>query len=241
VVADQIIKIFIASSSELEADRNEFRAFIADENTHLNPSGIFLEVICWENFPNAITEDGLQAAYNDALCQCDMAVFLIFSKVGKYTAQEFDVALNAFDASKKPRIWTYFKNDALYPESIKEDEIKSLFDFKQKIRDLNHYRTKYVNIYDLKYQFKNQLDYIYPELFTPLRPAPAPKAEDAPPVIRDQRNSFNELLTQRLFDAIKDKSDRAKEFIEGAEMNWKDILKIVTSQLCGPCSFYVFP
>jgi hypothetical protein len=220
-MANQTIKIFIASSSELEADRDDFRIFIADENARLNPSGIFLEVVCWENFSNALAEDGLQAAYNEALCKCDMAVFLIFSKVGKYTGQEFDVAVNAFNSAKKPKIWTYFKNEALYPESIKEEEIATLFAFKQKVRDLKHYRTKYVNIYDLKYQFKIQLDLNYPDLFAPAKTIPvntAPVATE-PATPGNLKNSFNEVLTLRLFEAIKDKCDKASELVEGAEMN----------------------
>jgi hypothetical protein len=220
-MASQTIKIFIASSSELEADRNDFRIFIVDENARLNPSGIFLEVVCWENFSNAMSHDGLQAAYNEALCKCDMAVFLIFSKVGKFTAQEFDVAVQAYNSAKKPKIWTYFKNEALYPESIKEDEIATLFAFKQTVRDLKHYRTKYVNIYDLKYQFKIQLDLNYPDLFAPSKTIPVTSipvaTESAAP--GSLKNSFNDVLTLRLFEAIKDKCDKAHELVEGAEMN----------------------
>ena len=217
----QTIRIFLASSSELKADREQFKLFISDENARLNASGVFLEVVGYENFPNAISEAGLQAEYNKALCACDMAVFLLFSKVGTFTDQEFDAAIAAFKTNQRPKIWTYFKNEALYPETMKEDDIKSLFAFKRKLKELMHYRTAYNNIDHLKYQFKIELDYKYPSLFAPAQ-AVAIIAEDGPRsevVNTELKRAYNEILSFRLFEAIRDKNDRAKELFDIAEMN----------------------
>ncbi|GGH18001.1 hypothetical protein [Mucilaginibacter phyllosphaerae] len=181
---------------------------------------IFLEVVGYENFPNAISNTGLQAEYNKALCACDMAVFLVFSKVGTFTNQEFDAAMAAFKNKQSPQIWTYFKNEALYPESIREEDIRSLFAFKKKLKDLMHYRTAYNNIDHLKYQFKVELDHKYPSLFAP---APEKHAEEEGPkseiVDTASKRAYNEVLSFRLFEAIRDKNDRAKELFEIAEMN----------------------
>ncbi|RYU91638.1 hypothetical protein EWM62_06780 [Mucilaginibacter terrigena] len=221
-MAGQTIRIFLASSIELKTDREQFKIFIADENARLNSSDIFLEVVGFENFSNAISDAGLQAEYNKALCACDMAVFLIFSKVGVFTDQEFDAAMAAFKKNNAPKIWTYFKNEALYPELIKEEDIRSLFAFKKKLKDLMHYRTSYNNIDHLKYQFKVELDNKYPTLFANVQTAVVDPAESGPRsevVNTETKRAYNEILSFRLFEAIRDKNERAKELFEIAEMN----------------------
>ena len=52
-MADQTIKIFLASSIELKEDRDEFRKFISGQNDRLQKQGIYLEIIQWENFLDA--------------------------------------------------------------------------------------------------------------------------------------------------------------------------------------------
>jgi hypothetical protein len=219
-MAGQTIRIFLASSSELKADREQFKLFISDENVRLNPLDVFLEVVGYENFPNAISDEGLQAEYNKALCACDMAVFLVFSKVGNFTDQEFDAAMASFRSNHTPRIWTYFKNEALYPESMKEEDIRSLFAFKRKLKDLMHYRTAYNNIDHLKYQFKIELEHKYPTLFTPVQiDADADDGPRSEVVNTELKRAYNEILSFRLFEAIRDKNERARELFEIAEMN----------------------
>lgn len=44
------IRIFIASSSELKEDREEFRNFISRENDRLITKGIYLKLEQWEYF-----------------------------------------------------------------------------------------------------------------------------------------------------------------------------------------------
>ncbi len=107
------IKIFIASSSELKEDRDQFRNFISEENIRLHRTGIFLETVYWENFLDAISDTRLQSEYNLAISECDIVLCLFFTKVGKYTAEEFDTAYQIFKDKGKPKIWTYFKNAPL--------------------------------------------------------------------------------------------------------------------------------
>jgi hypothetical protein len=211
---------FLHRHQNLKADREQFKLFISDENVRLNPLDVFLEVVGYENFPNAISDEGLQAEYNKALCACDMAVFLVFSKVGNFTDQEFDAAMASFRSNHTPRIWTYFKNEALYPESMKEEDIRSLFAFKRKLKDLMHYRTAYNNIDHLKYQFKIELEHKYPTLFTPVQiDADADDGPRSEVVNTELKRAYNEILSFRLFEAIRDKNERARELFEIAEMN----------------------
>ncbi len=157
------LKIFLASSAELKAEREQFEIFIHRENQKLYKEGIFIELILWENFIDAISRSRLQDEYNNAVKQCDIFVSLFFTKVGKFTAEEFETAFGHFKENGYPFVYTYFKNAPIDTESI-TDEIKSLLAFREKLKDLGHFRTVYKNVEDLKLQFKQQLDMLLPTI-----------------------------------------------------------------------------
>ena len=149
---NKIIKIFLASSSELEDDRKEFEIFINRENKNYQQQRIFLELVLWEDFQAWVAQESLQDEYNKAVANCDVFVCLFYTKVGKYSEQEFKVALEAFEKNGKPYIFTYFKE---LPTSFSKNG--NLLNFKRKLKILNHYPTTYKEISDLKYHFWGQL------------------------------------------------------------------------------------
>ena len=155
------IKIFLASSEELKAEREQFEIFIHRENQQLYKKGIFIELVIWENFIDTMSKTRLQDEYNIVIKRSDIFVSLFFTKVGKYTHEEFETAFGQFKKTGKPLIYTYFKNAKIQTEQI-SDEIKSLLDFRKKIEELGHFRSIYQNIDDLKFQFKNQLEKVLP-------------------------------------------------------------------------------
>ena len=151
------IKIFLASSSELKEDRDAFDLYFRQQNDRLRKQGIYLEIVRWENFLDAMSETRLQDEYNKEVKACDIFVSLFFSKTGKYTEEEFDTAHKQFLNTKKPLIYTFFKNAPLNSGDI-EDEIISLLNFKKKLATLGHFYTSYDNIEHLKRQFSDQLE-----------------------------------------------------------------------------------
>ncbi|MEM8677252.1 MAG: hypothetical protein AAGF83_25855 [Cyanobacteria bacterium P01_G01_bin.67] len=154
------IKIFLASSSELESDRREFEIFINRKNKEYIKKDLFLELLLWEDFIDAMSATRLQDEYNKAVADCDIFVSLFHTKVGKYTEEEFLKALETFKANGKPLIYTYF-NQAKVEIT---PQIVSLLDFQKKLSDLGHFYTKYDNIDDLKYKFSEQLIKVLPQL-----------------------------------------------------------------------------
>ncbi|MEM9090333.1 MAG: COR domain-containing protein [Cyanobacteria bacterium P01_F01_bin.53] len=50
------IKIFLASSSELKEDRTEFEVFVRRKNKEYRGQGIYLDLIIWEDFLNAMSK-----------------------------------------------------------------------------------------------------------------------------------------------------------------------------------------
>ncbi len=157
------IKIFLASSSELKEEREQFEIFIHRENQRLYKNGVFMELIVWENFIDAMSQTRLQDEYNLAVKNADIFVSLFFTKAGKFTQEEFETAFGQFEKTGKPLVYTYFKDAPVNMEEI-TDEVQSLLAFRKRVFELGHYRTIYKNIEDLKLQFRNQLDKILPKL-----------------------------------------------------------------------------
>jgi len=158
------IKIFLASSSELQEEREKFEIFIYRKCREYRNEGIFLDLIIWEDFIDAISQTRLQDEYNKAIAECDIFVSLFFTKVGKYTEEEFLKAWETFSANGKPLIYTYIKDASIQTGAIREDDIMSLFSFKKKLGEAGHYPTKYTGIDNLQNHFGGQLTKILPKL-----------------------------------------------------------------------------
>jgi hypothetical protein len=150
-------KIFLASSSELKEDRIEFEILISRKNKDLVNRGIFLEITMWEDFLDAMSQTRLQDEYNKAIRDSDIFVMLFSTKVGQYTEEEFKTAFGQFKVTKKPVIFTYFKDAVISTASLNREDLKSLWDFQDKLKNLGHFYTVYKSIDDLKLQFDQQL------------------------------------------------------------------------------------
>jgi len=151
------VKIFLASSSEFADDRKEFEIFIYRKNNEYKKDRVFLELTLWEDFLDSMSQTRLQDEYNKAAEGCDVFVSLFHTKAGKYTKEEFEIALKTFKDNGRPLIYTYFKDEAVKPSKIAPD-FTSLLDFKKKLKDdLGHFPTDYADINDLKYKFGEQI------------------------------------------------------------------------------------
>jgi hypothetical protein len=201
-------KIFIASSSELKEDREQFRIFISKENDRLHKKEIYLEIKQWENFLDAISDTRLQDEYNNSIRGCDIVLCLFFTKVGKYSAEEFDTAYKVFKDTGKPRIWTYFKNAQINTGSITE-EINTLIAFKKKISELGHFHSAYTNIDNLINEFRSQLDEFLPEGVREVDTSIDKPSEELP----EPSFKFNDLLTKKLIESIKPFNKKASDFL----------------------------
>lgn len=151
-------KIFLASSAELIEDRKEFEIFIGRKNKDWIAKGVVLEPVMWEDFLDAVSQTRLQDEYNKAIAECDIFVMLFWTKVGKYTEEEFERAFKQFKSTNKPFIFTYFKDAEISTGSANRDDLKSLWAFQDKLKALGHFQTVYKNIDALKLHFNQQLD-----------------------------------------------------------------------------------
>lgn len=150
----QKIKIFLASSEELKAEREQFEIAIYRKCKSWFEKGVFVHLDIWEDLSAKMSTTRSQDEYNKEIREADIFVLLAFSKVGIYTAEEFEQAFGQFKSTKKPFIFTYFKEI----EANDSTEYKSLVEFWQKIRDLKHFYCKYKDFNDLWNQFNKELD-----------------------------------------------------------------------------------
>ena len=183
----QIQKIFLASSEELKEDRQEFEIFINRKNKDLVGRDVFLELIVWEDFLDAVSQTRLQDEYNKSIRECDIFIMLFFTKVGAYTEEEFETAFGQFKATNKPLIYTYFKDAQVSIGSADENDLMSLFAFKKKLATLGHFLSVYTSIADLKFKFDQQLDKLIANgsitLNTKQDVQSGPSAQTQPPVM----------------------------------------------------------
>lgn len=150
-------KIFIASSAELKEDRDQFELLISTRNYRLFEKGILLEIVRWENFSDAMAITRLQDEYDRAVAESDIFMMLFYTKVGKYTEEEFDTAFDHFKEKGKPLVYTYFK-DAESSKEVPKRDVLSLKKFKKKLSDMGHFYSTYKSIDELKNKFGEQLN-----------------------------------------------------------------------------------
>lgn len=151
-------RIFLASSAELRADRDAFRLFVGDLNKRWHDRGVFLEVTVWEDFDDAMSPTRKQDDYNEALRESDLFVMLYWTKVGKYTNEEFEAAHTQFKATGRPLIYTYCKNVAIPTGALNKRDTLSLLDFKERLDTLEHFPTHFDSVAALTGHFSEQLE-----------------------------------------------------------------------------------
>jgi hypothetical protein len=157
------IKIFLASSSELKEDRDDFELHFLRKNKDYRRQGFKVDVLRWETFPDAMSETRLQEEYNKEVRNCDIFVSLFKTKTGKFSEEEFDVAHRAFKDSGRPLIYTYIMQANTTNDKRLREDLISLWNFQDKLSGLGHYPTYYTSIEDLKLQFQQQLDQLIEE------------------------------------------------------------------------------
>lgn len=153
------IRLFIASSSKLMEQRNRFEVNIAGKNKILiDEKDVFIELIRWEDMSAFIQQDRLQNIYNEEIKVCDIFILLISDKIGKFTKEEFEVALDTYKRKNKPKILTFFD------KSVKTTD-NSIEEFKKELEELGHFYAFYNSFEDFWIKLNKQLD-VYLKCFS---------------------------------------------------------------------------
>lgn len=160
---NRVIKIFLASSEELEADRYRFGNLIRKLDNIYEKRGIRIELFEWEDYDAAYNGMRKQDEYNERVRASDMFLALFHKKAGKFTIEEFNIAQKAFDEQASPKIYTYIKD-----LEAGESESRELAEFKRlMLEELGHYWCRYSNFDTMQLHFVLQLQMV--EATTPIK------------------------------------------------------------------------
>ena len=145
------IKIFIASSNELEKERVLMASLANELSTRLEKVGIQVIAVEWESLDSSMNEEHKQEEYNKKLRECDMCMVLYWTRFGMYTEKELNTAYHEKIAGKNPqKVWVYFK-EIDDPSNMPTEELKKFRDsFPTKY---GHFYTPFANFDTLKAHF----------------------------------------------------------------------------------------
>lgn len=141
------IKIFLASSlSEFNEDRRELGDYIRKLNNVYCRRNIYFELIVCEDISDSLAEERKQEEYNAEIRDCQYFYIIFGKEAGRYSVEEFNVALEQFKKTGKPRIYTYFQK--LPDDNDVDDSIK---DFIGRLdSELNHYYSRFSHLDTIK-------------------------------------------------------------------------------------------
>ena len=152
----KLIKIFLASSEEMDYDRMVFGNLIRRLNDVYEKRGVRLKLFEWEDYDAAFNDRRKQDEYNDKVRESDVFLALFHKKAGQFTVEEFDVASEAFKEKASPKVYTYLKD--LQPG---EEASPELEEFKHRLFDeMGHYWCRYDSRDSLQLQFVMQLQLV---------------------------------------------------------------------------------
>ena len=146
------IKVFLASSEELEMERLQFDSLFNHLNRIFRPRGIYLELSKWEYLDSSMGPKHKQEEYNEELKTCEMCMVLYWTKFGEYTHQELLTAYNELKEGRNPRkLYIFFKETGeITPE---------LRSFKESFAtEFGHFYCKFENVDTMRLQFLLQLE-----------------------------------------------------------------------------------
>ena len=155
------ITVFLASSNELNYDRNSFQALIAKLDDIYEPRGIRIKCRRWEDFPAYCTGERTQDVYNKTVRSCDMCICMFHKEAGQYTIEEFEQALDEYRTNHShPKTFVYIR--ALVDGEVETDELKAFKD--QLFKSIGHYWCNYACDDSMNLHFVMQLERLIPDM-----------------------------------------------------------------------------
>ena len=147
------IKVFLASSEELEQDREAFGNFIRRLDNLYDKRGIRIRLFEWEDLDSEYNDKRKQDEYNEYIKQSDIFLALFRTKAGKFTVEEFNLAKDLYKnhGLPKPHVYCRDLNEG-------ETEDKTLTDFKKDLfENLKYFFARYTSRDSLNLHFIMQL------------------------------------------------------------------------------------
>lgn len=153
----RILKLFLASSNELEKEREKIEIAISRKNDALRKQGFLVDLLIWEDGKHIAKSLRSQDNYNLEIEECDLFVMLFYSKVGKYSSEEFEKAKSLFDKGAMPRICILQKDKDL-PKNQSEEDADSRYGFLKRLKEIEHFPILFDNVDRLINELEDVID-----------------------------------------------------------------------------------
>jgi hypothetical protein len=119
------IKVFLASSSELELERVHIGDFFNDINSMLADTSVRIRLLKWELFDPSFKGERKQTEYDNQVKKSDIFIALFRTKAGMYTIEETEVAQNAHTQNQRPQELYCFIQEYHGKREFDVDELKA--------------------------------------------------------------------------------------------------------------------
>ena len=146
------IKIFLASSNEFTEDRIMFGNFVRRLYKIYSKRGLYLDLFELEEYDASYNGLRKQDEYNNAIRQSDYFIALLHTKIGKFTKEELQVAMEELYVKGHPKVYAYCKT-----LSTSERATPELKAFKEKLSKNGSFWINYSNQDQLQLHFIQQL------------------------------------------------------------------------------------
>lgn len=145
------IKVFIAGSTRLVAERDALRSVIGQMYNRYKEDNLLIEAYSFDDFSREFTEGGHQKLYDEFIRQeANWVVFITDGDMGEKTIWELENAINAYKSDKRPKILMYSKLE-------KTQSSLQMSSFKKLLFEENQYWIDYSSLDDIKTSFRDHL------------------------------------------------------------------------------------
>lgn len=153
----RILNLFLASSNELAPEREKIEIAISRKNDTLRKQGLLIDLLIWEDGQHIGKSLRSQDNYNLEIQQCHVFAMLFYSKVGKYSLEEFELAKSLFDTEAMPRI-CIFQKDKDLPKNLSKADADSRYDFLEQLKQIEHFPVLFDNSDKLINELEDMID-----------------------------------------------------------------------------------
>jgi tetratricopeptide (TPR) repeat protein len=201
-VADKTtVKVFIASAKEVAEERETSRLVLGQLNKsypHLH-----FDPVLWEtdmvksNYPD---HESVQAAIDEKLKECELVVFIFYSRIGDYTKLEFELAQRS-----NKKIMAFFK-EGFSPRTAQIDSFKELSLFRDNLTMV--LKVYYDDLAKFEFELYRNLNLLFSEKHLPSSNLPDPEVVS----ILSQSN-------QRLIQMLAEKDEQIRTLEKKTDKN----------------------
>lgn len=148
------IHVFLASSiNDLSRERAELGDYFRSLNDRFVDQGIYFQLHKCEDISDEIAATRKQDEYNEIIRNSDYFYVLFYHHAGQYTVEEFNVALDEFRSSGKPKITTFFHE--LSDEEVADESVKGFMERLE--NEIQHYYNIFSSIDTVKLKILMEL------------------------------------------------------------------------------------